>query len=470
MSKLADLIRHDTPISVGAEAAYPYSAKLERQYVFTSRYGEEVPLHRVEGNLIYLPRALCPVGGEDLRTDGQPVVFPKMPVPRSNQEKVFSETAAFLKLGQSGLVVAYTGWGKTVLGYYAAAVCGVKTLVVTTKDDIYQQWLDGACGRVSESNPDGVNFLGLDWSEVGEIRKDKCEIIGTKFVVAMIHSLSKDNKYPPEVMKMMNDDFGLVIFDECHRLPAEQFSAVATMFRARRRLGLTATFDRSDGKEVVLQAHIGPIRAATEEQLMIPKVLRIKTAWQCPRVPRTDKTTGKVKIIRLPHEAGKTVQVEKSIAADPVRNHQIVEAIKAAYDKGRRVVVFSTLIDHLHTMHNAASKMGIPGKAMGYYIGAHTKAELEAREQVKARPVIFTTYTMMAEGTNIPWLDTCVIAMPRAKVAQSVGRIRREYEDKRFPLVLDFLDYDSPIFEGYADSRRKWYNSIGCEVVDMTGE
>ena len=113
------------------------------------------------------------------------------------------------------------------------------------------------------------NFLGLTPDEVGEIRGDKCEVVGTKFCVAMIQSLSKDGKYPEWITK----GFGLVIFDEVHRLPAEQFSTVADMFPALLRLGLSATPYRADGKELLIQAHIGPLRAKTEAQLMVPKVL-----------------------------------------------------------------------------------------------------------------------------------------------------------------------------------------------------
>lgn len=453
MTMLSDLLRQDAPLSVGATAVYPYKPVIERKYRFTSRYGEEVPLCRVDGQHIHLPRALCPVGGLDQRVDGQKVVFPKGPTPRPNQVDIFAETAAFLAKGQSGIVAAYTGWGKTFLGYHAAHSVQRKTLVVTTKDDIYKQWIDGAPAA-----------LGIEPHEVGEIRGDKCEVVGTKFVVAMIHSLSKDGRYPDWIV----NDFGLVIFDECHRLPAEQFQEVATMFPARLRLGLSATVERSDGKELLVYAHVGPVRAKTESELLIPKVLRFQTAWECPRVLRTNRETGQKTVVRMPHEPGKTTHIEKIVAADPARNHMIAEAIVTAYEKGRKTVVFSTLHDHLNSLHRAFVDLGIPGREIGAYIGASTKAEQAAREKIKARPVLLTTYSMMAEGTNLPWLDTCALAMPRSNVTQPVGRIRREYEDKAEPVVMDFIDGDSPVFSGYATSRLSWYRKIGCVVKDVT--
>lgn len=450
---ISELIRKDDPISVGATAVYPYSSKIEERYRFVSRFDDEVLLYRVEGNVIHLPRALCPVGPNDQRVRGEVVHFPKKPIPKPNQVELFEETANFLLQDLSGIVSAYTGWGKTVLGYYAAYVVGRKTLVITTKDDIYKQWIDGA-----------QKFLGLEPHEIGEIRGDKCEVVGTKFVVAMIHSLSKDGKYPAWI----GQDFGLVIFDECHRVPADQFSAVVDMFPALLRLGLSATPYRSDGKETLVYAHIGPIRARTEAQLMIPKILRVDTEWQCPRVLKNDPITGQRSAVRIPHQPGRTAHLEKIIAADDERNAKIADMILNAFQKGRKTVVFSTLHNHLESIQRQCLKLpGISGKDIGFYIGATTKAEKAKREKEKVKPILLTTYTMMGEGTSIDWLDTAIFAMPRANVTQPAGRIRREYPDKKDPVIFDLIDKDSPVFNGYALAREKWYKSIGATIKDV---
>ncbi len=451
MSALADLIRHDPPRAYGAGAHYPFKHLLERRYRFTSRFGDEVALHRRDGDDSVLPRALCPVGPNDQRTKGAPAAFPQAPTPKAHQEKLFAEAFAFVDAGLSGLVCAYTGWGKTVLGYGLAHRLGRKTLVVTTKDDIYKQWIEGA-----------EKFLGLPRPRIGEIRGDKTQVIGCDFVVAMIHTLAKGRLDPG-----LAAQFGLVIFDEVHRVPADSFSAVADQFPALWRVGLSATIERSDGKELLIHAHIGPVRCATEAQLMVPKVLRFTSAWQCPRVFRTDPDTGEKKVVRVPHEPGKTTHVEKLLAADPERNKQLAGLIVTAHQKQRRLVVFSTLHDHLHALHRAAHAMGVKTRDMGYYVGATTKDERAARDQAAGRPVMFTTYGMCGEGTNLPWLDTCLFAIPRSQVEQPAGRIRREYPDKAPPVVMDLVDLDSPVFAGYAASRMRWYRSIGAVVKDM---
>jgi superfamily II DNA or RNA helicase len=450
---IAALMMHEAPMRYGATAVYKFKPNLERKFQFKSRFGDDVSLsrHDKQSGELHLPRAVCPIGSFDMRDAGEKVTFPKTPTPLDNQVKLFDETAAFLKMGLSGVVCAYTGWGKTVLGYYAAAMVGRKTLVITTKDDVYQQWIEGA-----------KRFLGLqDW-QIGEIRGDKCEVQGPIFCVAMIHSLSKDGKYPDWIGK----GFGLVIFDECHRVPADQFSEVVFMFPALLRLGLSATPRRADGKDLLVQAHIGPIRARTEAELMIPKVLRRATDWSCPRSMQFDAETQTNVVKRIPHSPGKTMHVEKIVARDVDRNALIASIAKDCYDKGRHLVVFSTLLDHLEAIKLQCVRLGLKASETGMYVGTQGKAEKMLREAEKTRPIIFATYSMMSEGTSLDWLDTCLLAMPRSNVVQTVGRIRRVHDHKRPPVVIDLVDNDSPVFQSYAKSRQRWYQSIGAEILD----
>ena len=454
LAGIAELMRSDPPLSLGAVAVYPYSKTKEKNYRFQSKFDDEVLLHRVspDGKFIFLPRALCPVGPDDARVSGLAVDYPKSPVPRDYQVELFDKTATFLRAGQSGVVCAATGWGKTVLGCHAAYVTGVKTIVITTKEDIYDQWVLAA-----------KTFLGLKPEEIGEIRGDKCEVVGTKFCVALIQSLSKKDKYPAWI----DEEFGLVIFDEVHRVPADQFSEVVYMFRAKLRLGLSATPNRLDGKELVWQAHIGPLRASSKVELLVPKVLLVRSNWSCPRRYLKSGDGLPDVLVRMHHEAGKTATIEKIIGADSERNHLIGGLIKDAFDKGRKTVVFSTQHEHLKALQRVCVKLEIPGRMMGFYVGATTKAEKATREREKTRPILFTTYSMMSEGTSLDWLDTCILAMPRSHVIQPVGRIRRDYAGKHPPVVIDVMDTDSPVFEGYSKSRAKWYEAIGCIVKEV---
>lgn len=453
---IANLVRTDKPLWTDGWSVYPYSPKLERLYNFESRFDEVVPLHvkfsESGVDYIRLPRALCPVSNDDRRDFGTPVSYPKKPIPRSTQVEIFSEIEKAIKAKESGVLVAPTGFGKTYLGYKMAYEAGVRTLIVTTKEDIFEAWVTGA--QVS---------LGLVPSRIGVIRQDKCEVVETDFVVALIQSLSKTGKYPDWITK----GFGLVIFDEVHRLPAEHFKSVAGMFPAQLRWGLSASPYRVDGKEDLFFAHIGPVRLKATVEQLIPKVLIFKSNWVCPRVLKQDNETGETRTIRLPHQAGQTTHVEKMLAIDKDRNIRLGTMIVSAYKKSRVTVVFSSLHTHLHAIEKVLKEAGIPKKDIGYYIGATTAAEKKLREKSKTKPIILTTFSMMSEGTSIDWMDTAVLATPRANVLQPIGRIRREWQGKQSPVVMDLVDEDSHVFKGYAASRLKWYKKLGCEIVEM---
>lgn len=460
---LAKYRRKDAPLMWGAGAWYEREKDDHATYTFKSRFGDDVPLYNVDlktpNELLELPRKLAPdifVIPADMNFEcaGDDVWFPKAPSPRPYQEPLISETFDFLNEGKSGVVCAHTGWGKTVLGFAAASFVCKKTLVVTTKEDIYQQWLQGA-----------HDFLGLKPEEIGEIRGDLCEVLPpAKFCVALVQSLSKADKYPVGTF----DSFGLLIVDECHRMAADQFQKIMWLIPAKLRLGLTATLARQDGKELLLYAHIGPMRAEAKSEGLVPKVLMFTSQWNCPRkaVPVLHEGEIKMQFHTIPHEPGKTTHIEKIIAKDKQRNVRIAELIHSAWAKGRRIVVFSTLYEHLDLIYMECTKLGIHLHAMGHYRSASTKADEVRNEHAMGAQVVFTSYAMMGEGTDWPWLDTCILAMPKAKVTQPVGRIRREYDDKKDLVVIDIWDKDSPVFEGYGWSRRKWYASIGAEIVD----
>ena len=201
--------------------------------------------------------------------------------------------------------------------------------------------------------------------------------------------------------------------------------------------------------------------------MMVPQVMRFRSEWMCPRVPKKDKKTGKVKITTLPHQAGKTAHVDKILAVDTERNELIARLTRLAHGKGRTTVVFSTQHMHLKEIEKALLAQGVSAHDFGYYVSASTKAEKKVQYEAKGKPIILTTYQMMGEGTSIDWVDTAILAMPRSDVRQPVGRIRREFENKRFPLVFDIVDRDSPVYKSYANSRNNWYKEIGAEVKEM---
>jgi superfamily II DNA or RNA helicase len=92
--------------------------------------------------------------------------------------------------------------------------------------------------------------------------------------------------------------------------------------------------------------------------------------------------------------------------------------------------------------------------------GPHTET---AKAKSKDTRIVFATYSMLEEGYDDPLLDTLVLATPRSRIQQTVGRIERTHEGKLRPLVLDFVD-PLALYENMWRKRLKFYRSRGFSL------
>lgn len=149
--------------------------------------------------------------------------------------------------GGSGVIVLPCGAGKTVVGITAMTLMGRHTLVLTTGVTAVKQW-----------RREILDKTDLDESQVGEYTGETKEIKPVTVATYQILSYrdEKDGEFPhfPLFDKM---DWGLVVYDEVHLLPAPVFRVTAQI-QARRRLGLTATLVREDGREGDVFSLVGP--------------------------------------------------------------------------------------------------------------------------------------------------------------------------------------------------------------------
>ena len=431
-------------------AHYPYSSDLAERFTVETRFDGPVELFDVVGDTLLLPRGACPPPGkkEDHREDGSSIeVTSKVTPKNAEQARIIDASLALLRAGESLILEAATGVGKTVCSCDILSKIGRKTLVVVTKEDLLEQWRKSL-----------LQHTDLSADDIGIIQQDSFEVEGRSVVLALVHSLVKPGKYPPSLRR----EFGLVIFDEVHRMGADTFSRAVKMFDSRLRLGLSATPNRTDGRDVIFKAHLGSRRVVSQKADLVPKVFYWESKWKVPSVVRY--RNGAPVRVPMPHEAGKLGAVLNHLAEDQGRNAKILEVLLLCVEKQRRTVLFSDRRGHLDAIEEALVSAGVPQEEIVQYVGSASKA---TREKARTAKVVLATYGMMSEGTDIPTLDTCLIATPRAHVAQVVGRILRLAEGKKKPVVFDFIDPDSEILKGFGRSRLKWYASIGAEVVRM---
>jgi DNA excision repair protein ERCC-3 len=151
--------------------------------------------------------------------------------------------------GGSGVIVLPCGAGKTVVGLLAMTRLSVATLVLTTSAAAVHQWRNEALDK-TDLGPDDVGEY------TGE-RKDFRPVTITTYQM-LTYRRNRDGGF--RHFGIFDErDWGLVIYDEVHLLPAPVFSITAGL-QARRRLGLTATLVREDGNEPRVFSLIGPKR------------------------------------------------------------------------------------------------------------------------------------------------------------------------------------------------------------------
>lgn len=149
--------------------------------------------------------------------------------------------------GGSGVVSLPCGAGKTVVGIGAMSKVKAQTLILTTNVTALRQWRDEILDKTNLS-PD----------QVGEYSGDRKEIKPVTITTYQILTHRKKKTDPFTHFHVFNENnWGLIVYDEVHLLPAPVFRAVANL-QSRRRLGLTATLVREDGKEDEVFSLIGP--------------------------------------------------------------------------------------------------------------------------------------------------------------------------------------------------------------------
>lgn len=157
--------------------------------------------------------------------------------PRDYQQAAL---AAWNNHDRRGTVVLPTGSGKTFLAVQAIVDAGVSTLVIVPTIDLMNQWHATLTNAFGDQLSEEVGVLG-----------------GGSHNVNNLTVTTYDSAY--RYINEYGDQFGLLVVDEVHHLPAPTYQQIPEMTIAPYRLGLTATYERADGKHEVVEDLIGPV-------------------------------------------------------------------------------------------------------------------------------------------------------------------------------------------------------------------
>ncbi|MGS1091515.1 DNA repair helicase XPB [Corynebacterium sanguinis] len=227
--------------------------------------------------------------------------------------------------GGSGVVVLPCGAGKTIVGAASMAQAKTTTLILVTNTVAGRQWRDELLRRTT-----------LRPEEIGEYSGERKEI--RPVTIATYQVVTRKTKGEYRALELFDSrDWGLIIYDEVHLLPAPVFRMAADL-QSRRRLGLTATLVREDGREDDVFSLIGPKRYdAPWKELELAGY--IATA-ECVEV-RTTLTSEE----RMAYATAETKQRYR-IAATSRGKDAVVDKLLARH-QGEQVLIIGAYVEQL---------------------------------------------------------------------------------------------------------------------------
>ena len=326
----------------------------------------------------------------------------------------------------------------------------VNTLVLVHRQQLLDQWV----ARLT-------SFLGLEPKSIGQIGGGKRKP-GGLIDVALLQSLSRQGRVDELVT-----DYGQVIVDECHHLPAGTFEQVARAAKARYFVGLSATPTRKDGHHPILFMQCGPIRyrsdprrQAAERPFEHRAIVRpTRFVLQPPGGPDAAST------------ADPSIQELYSLlAADHQRNALIVEDVIRAVRAGRSPVVLTERREHLETLADLLRPEVANVILLHGGLGAKKRREIVQRLtaiEASEERVLVATGRYLGEGFDDARLDTLFLALPiswRGTLAQYAGRLHRLDEGKTEVIVYDYADLAVPVLARMHERRLRGYRAMGYEV------
>ncbi len=354
------------------------------------------------------------------------------------------QAAAEAMLAQDcGVLAATTAFGKTVLAAWLIAQRGVNTLILVHRRQLLEQWV----ARLSE-------FLGLPRKSIGRLGGGRKKLTGL-LDVALVQSLIRRGRVDDQIA-----NYGHIVVDECHHIPAKSFEEAARRAKARFVTGLSATVTRKDGHHPIIFMQCGPIRHRVDagaQAVARPFIHRVFVRPTGFRDVGESETDPRLEFQRL--MAG--------LVADAARNRRICEDVIAAFLDGRAPLVLTERTEHLQILAEGISQ-DVPSVIMLRGGMSRRAMEGELARLGEDRRVVLATGRFAGEGFDDPRLDTLFLALPvswRGTITQYAGRLHRLHEGKREVRIYDYADLDIPMLARMFDRRCVGYEALGYDIL-----
>jgi superfamily II DNA or RNA helicase len=353
---------------------------------------------------------------------------------KTHQEETFNQATK----KDFGVIVAAPGSGKTVLGLAIIADKKQPSLIIVHRKQLADQWID----RIE-------SFLKIPRKDIGKVTGGKVQP-GKLVTVAMIQSLAK--VLDSEDGQTLCQQFGTIIIDECHHVPAETYRSVISKLHSFYMYGLTATPFRkyNDGK--LIFTYIGDlvaeIKASQVENLPKAKIVIRNTGLSVPFDSKTDKFE----------------TLSKVLVHDSARNKIIIEDVMTELNLGKKVVLISERKDHIDSL-NLYLKQFYETVTLSGEDSEQSKSTKWGLLKEGNFQALITTGQYFGEGTDLANISSVFLVYPfsfEGKLIQYIGRVQRS---EIAPTIFDYRDYKIQYLEVLFQKRNVYYKKLYAEGI-----
>lgn len=358
-----------------------------------------------------------------------------------------SDAVRDLIKSECGVLVAPPGAGKTVIG--CALICKRKlpTLILVHRKQLADQWKQRLF-QFTDLKKQQVGIYDLK----GEKRKGIIDI-------GMFQTLAHANNDNQSIT-----GYGLVIVDECHRVPAPSFEPVLNKIDARYFVGLTATPYRKDGLDRIITMQCGPILHTMTESAAQKEIVRNVIVRET-----SFHMTENQDIRSELHE------IWQALITDSARLTMIASDIVLALSEGKFPLVLSDRKEHLEAMVQRVIEICGDASVNGFVITSANGKKERAKFIDSARTLhaqgkqafLLSTGSLIGEGFDLPELCTLILAMPlsfKGRLIQYAGRLHRESEGKKDVRIYDYVDANLGLGITMFRKRLTTYRKMGYTI------